>query len=364
MTSCGRLLALLLTCAAPAVALAAEPARGPSADPTPEMLKAAREVRKEVELKARDSAEAATQFAALLEQGDDGFPPDRAAALDIYEKAAAQGERTARAKMCRAFLLGDGRPKDVVKAAPYCNSLGTKDATGLFWAAYDFDNGLTGPKDEAQALDLYAMSASSGSGDAAVVMGRKALAGGKPEAARAWFRLGAGHGSADAMTLLAQMLDDGQGGPVDTAQATWLYSNAAGLGNADALARVASRAPLPFLVTGKSPEAQLALVRTYMTPKGERTEKLTIAKLASAIAGVYPETRSGKVSEGSVRFQCFIKEDHVVAGCLIQHEFPVGYGFGKQIQAAFGHIQFPEKDLDGQPTAGRVFKLSFRWQLR
>lgn len=210
------LLTALLLCALPTVGRAAPP---PST-PTPEAIEAARNLRQQVEKMAPHNSEATMEFGALVEQGDDGVQPDRATALDLYEKAAAKGQHIARGKMCRAYLLGEGRSKDLTKAAPYCNSLGPEDPIALFWAAYDFQNGITGPKDEKQALDLYALSAANGSGDAALVLGRKAIADGKPEAARVWFRRGVKLGSTDAMIALADLLDEGKGGHRDSSEAT------------------------------------------------------------------------------------------------------------------------------------------------
>jgi len=348
----------LLLWTTPGAALAETVARDDA-----KLLADAQKLHQQVEKMSHDNSEAAMEFAALVEQGDFGILPDRAAALDIYEKAAAGGQRIARAKMCRAYLLGDGRPKDLVKAAPYCNSLGSEDATGLFWAAYDFENGVSGPKDEAQAMDLYAVSASSGSGDAAATLGRKALSEGKPDSARAWFRRGAYLGSADAMDLLAQLLESGQGGPADAIEASWLYCNAATLGNADAAAKTKARPDVPQMAY-RTKDRSLELVRTYTTEKGPRIEKLTVQSLTELLAKVYPGARDEHMSEASVHVECYVGADRKIDACVLQHEFPVGFGFGDQIKRAFdGRLQFPDKDLKGEPTAGHVFSMTFRWQI-
>ena len=47
---------------------------------------------------ARDDVDGLVDLATLYEQGDAAAPPDRPAALDLYEKAAAKGDQIGREK--------------------------------------------------------------------------------------------------------------------------------------------------------------------------------------------------------------------------------------------------------------------------
>ena len=196
------------------------PEAHPDEASSPKQLEEERQLRATLEQSVRAGwPDAMADMAHLLEEGSMGVTADRAAALDLYEKAADKHQRLAQRKMCVAYLLGEGRPHDVVKAMSYCNALGIKDPVGLFWAGYDYEMGLSGPKDEQSAYILYGDAVKLGSGEAADALGRKALALKRPDVARQWFRRGVYLGSASAMVHLAAMTEAGEGGPADADEA-------------------------------------------------------------------------------------------------------------------------------------------------
>ncbi len=302
-------------------------------------------------------------LATLKEEGDFQMPIDRAAALDLYQQAADKGERIAREKICMAYLLGEGREKDPAKAAPYCNPLGvTDDPAGLYWAAYDFQYGVTGPADEAQALSLYAQAAQKGSGDAAVVLAKKAVELGKPDMARQWLRRGVYLGSADAMDGLAVMVETGQGAPADTDEAQWLYRNAAQRGNVHAAGKAVPGPELSGFGFMSSKDHPVSFTHTIAAGKSTREEKLDPQTLIRDLAGHFPTSAiNGNVS-GLSSLECYVTGDHAIDACIVTHEFPLGVGFGATLEALFdGHMVISDTDGQGNPTAHRVLRQTIRW---
>ncbi len=314
----------------------------------------------------RSSSDVAN-YAALLEQGDDTHAPDRAAALDAYEKAAAIGNTTGRRRMTIAYILGEGRPVDLQKGLDYATKLGVQDPAALFSAGVDFERGLTGPKDMAMAVTTYIDAAEAGSAEAMDAIGRLALAEGKLDVARGWFRQGVYYGSADAMDHLAAMAEAGQGGAVDKAEAYWLYTNAARRGSVHAQAWIdalpASTAPLPRIAL-KAKTGEMTLTRTYTLAGHAKTESLNPTALAADLGNYYPSAAINDRVEGSATVHCYVNGDHKIDACLIARELPAGYDFGKLLQQLYdGQITVSDTDAVGRPTAHSVFLLTLAWNL-
>lgn len=309
---------------------------------------------------------AALTLAGMFEQGSLYVPMDRAKAFDLYEVAAQQGDPTGREKMCVAYVLGDGRPVDRVKGLTYCQSLGNRNGTALFSGGYDFEHGITGPKDDKTAAAFYVEAGKLGSAEAMDTLGVRALARSKPEDARNWFRRGVSLGSAAAMDHLAVMTEAGQGGPADPKEAHWLYVNAARRGNAHAAAWLAALpappVPLPqSRLLGDEKDKGL-ITRTYVDKKGAHTELFDTKTVVDALTAAYPLTRFQELSQGAATIHCYVDAGHVLDVCIIQAESPLGYGYGRILAALFGdRLTAEDKGLDGLPTANTVFAFTVNW---
>jgi TPR repeat protein len=316
----------------------------------------------------RHQSGALGDLATLYEQGDNAGPIDRAGALDLYERAADEGDPVGREKICLAYLLGQGRPKNAAKAMPYCNALGENHPVGLFSVGYDYQHGLSGPADEAMAMALYIKAVPLGSGDAAYALGEKALALGKPQAARIWFKQGVYLGSADAMDRLAAMIEAGDGGPLDELEAGWLYAHAAERGNAHAAGKVEAATnarPLTGIAFTNASGAATALVHTYSDNKGTHEEKIDMSVLVQTLTNHFPANALDADVEGRAMLECYIGADQALDVCVVRREFPLGYGFGPTIMAFFkGRVSVAPEDVAGQPTRNRLVKMLIRWQLK
>ncbi len=304
-------------------------------------------------------------YASALEQGQGQVLPDLPAALEIYRQAADHGYPLAQEKMCTAYLLGEGLPVDLAKAMGYCNKLRDSDAVGLFSAGYDYEHGVSGPVDKNTAMSFYAQAGDRGSGDAMAAIGREALAGGKPDLARAWFRRGVVLGSAGAMDGLAALYETGAGGRADAAEAFWLYANAARRGNVHAATWIArlplsTQPPNVVLVLGRTS----LVTQTIVDKSGTRTEPLDPLAISGGMADHYPPLALTEQIEGRATIHCFINPDHEVDVCILENEYPLGYGFGLQLEAVFNaKLNVAATDSDGQPTADTVFRFAFNWSL-
>ena len=319
---------------------------------------------------AKGDGDAMANLASVLEYGDPRHTQDRGAAFDLYEKAAAKDDRVGREKMCVAYLLGEDRPKDVAKGmTAYCNKLGTRSAVALWAIGYDYQYGLSGPKDEDTAMNLYAQAVQAGSGEAADALGQKALDTGKLEIARRWFRQGVYRGSTDAMDDLARLADAGQGGPQDKAEAYWLYVNAARRGNANARGWLAALPapiePLPRMALVKGGKAT-EITQTYKDKSGaDKTLALNSVGLAQRLQDYYPSRAYEDHVEGWATTHCYIGADHKVDVCLIERESPMGYDFGRVLEGLYdGQLTVPDQDVAGQSTAHTVFVLTLYWLLQ
>ncbi len=315
---------------------------------------------------AHGDNEALVNLASALEQGYPPETPDIAAALQLYEKAADQNDRYGRERMCVAYLLGEGRPADMAKAMGYCNKLPDTDPAGLFSAAFDYDHGISGPKDTDGAMAFYTQAIKAGSGEAMDAIGEKALAASNPSGARKWFRQAAAAGSADGMVHLAALLETGQGGDIDPDEAYWLYANADRRGNATATAWLAAQpAPHSPLDRVDITDGKTSLIsQTISDAQGTRTVPFDIYALGQAMANYYPPNAVAANMEASVEMHCYIDGGNKIDLCLLEREYPVGYGFGALVLALYnGNLSVPAVNAKGEPTARKVVAFNYHWSL-
>jgi len=315
--------------------------------------------------------DAMIDLATLLEQGDASAqtptPADRAAALDLFEKAADKHNPFARQRMCIAYLLGEGRPKDVAKALTYCDPLGVKDPVGLFWAGYAFEHGIGGPADEISAMEIYSQAVDLGSGDAADVLGQIALAKKAPAAARKWFRRGSMLGSADAMDHLAAMIESGEGGDADMSEAGWLYGHAALRGNAHADSWTKAHPglpPAPSIDLGSEAAKKVRFIHSY-TIKGQPAQEIMdFARIVKLLSDNYPGTHPfGSPGQGNATIDCYVDGHRDVDTCVVR-EYPIAYGFGPTLEAFFsGRVSVEGQDSDGHPVARTRVVMKVQWLL-
>ena len=306
--------------------------------------------------------EAMVYLATLKEQGDEVGEPDLAGAYDLYEQAAIHGNPDAIKKMCLSYLSGEGRPKDVVKASGFCNKIDEKDPVILFWGAYDYQYGLSGPKDIGAAETLYKQAYEDGSGEAADAIGQMAYQGGHLEAARSWYRKGAALGAIDAMDHLATMTEQGEGGVLDLIEANWLYDLAAQRGNAHAAAWIAAHShlevPISQLADGKK---EISLIHTY--GPDQKAETLSSSRIATLLhtylGGMYPP--GNNLPYFYAYFECYVGPSRYVDLCLPTREFPTGYKVNRIMHAIWdGRITVPEYDVAGNRMAQSRFKAGIR----
>ncbi len=317
----------------------------------------------------KGNTDAMIDLATLLEQGDESVPAptpaDRAAALDLFEKAADLHDPFAGQRVCIAYLLGEGRPKNVAKASTYCDPLGVKNPVGLFWAGYTFGHGVGGDADETSAMEIYSRAVDLGSGDAADALGQIALTKKAPEAARKWFRRGTMLGSADAMDHLAVMTETGEGGDANPSEAAWLYGQAAIRGNIHGVAWVKDHPGLPavpsFLLSSDAGR-KIRFLHSY-TAKGKPAEEtFDFNKIVTLLADNYPGVNGYDTPvNGNATIDCYVDAHRTIDACTIR-EFPIAYGFGPVLEAFFiGRVSVTGADPDGHPVARTRVVQTVRW---
>ena len=308
-----------------------------------------------------------TPLAAKLEYGDSHHAPDRAAAFDLYQKAADLGSGVGSSKMCIAYILGEGRPHDPARGLAYCDKLTDDSPTALFAHGYAAHEGIGMTADPAAARALFVKSVTNGGGPAADWLGRDALAAGKPEEARDWFRKGAFRGSADALDDMARMVESGQGGPQDAAEAYWLYTNAARAGNAHAAEWSAAHPdarPLDRLILEQGKTATV-VTETFTDAKGQpQTRSVSVDAIRQGLQGYYPKPAALAHVSGHSALDCYVDAGHAIDACWLRREDPPGYEFGWALESLYeGHLTLAPTDVVGQSTAQRVFRVAIRWDI-
>lgn len=298
----------------------------------------------------------------IYAQGSGGEAVDLKRAYDLFEQAAAKGDRGAQSILCVSYLIGENRPADFKTAMTHCAKLRESDPARMFANAYDYELGLSGPKDEAAALGFHFEAAKVGNGESMNRLGVMLRdVPGKAEVVRAWFRQGAMQGSASAMYHLAQMAEAGQGGPEDKAMAGWLYTNAARRGHVAAKTWLDAQPTPPILPRSQLTDAKRTLLTETIT-KGEtrKTRPFSFSKASN----MYPTAAVMTDTEGSATIHCYISATHRIDICLPVSEFPVGFNFSGIQQAVLrGELSAAAVDVCDRPTAQTVYPVTFRWMM-
>ncbi|GGZ19667.1 hypothetical protein GCM10011273_00170 [Asticcacaulis endophyticus] len=300
-------------------------------------------------------------LASVLSQGIYG-PQDLKAAYNLYEAAADKDEPRALSVMCQAYLLGINRPVNIAKAMnEYCIKIKVSQPALIFSVAYDYEHGLSGPKDETEAFKNYLLAAQTGSGEAMNQLGLKAInQTDKAEVAREWFRRGSAEGSADAMFNLAQMTAEGRGGFKDEKEAAWLYVNAARRGHKGASewlsAQLVSPEPLKRTILYK--DSKWLITQADGTKNTKTPKSFDVKDLAQ----FFSKYREEGGTDISATMHCYITESHIIDLCLNQAELPVGYNAGAILRGVFNDkLTISPIDAKGQSTAQSVFVYNFTW---
>ena len=305
-------------------------------------------------------------LADKLQYGNANHPADEAGALDLYQRAADAGNPVGLGKMCVAYLLGEGRPRDTTKGLAYCNALTDKSPSALFGQGYAAHEGIGEKVDLVAATDLLTKAVIAGSGPAADILGRDALAAGKLDDARNWFRKGVYRESVDALDDMARMAESGQGGPQDPAEAYWLYVNAARHGNAGAMAWVSAHPDLQPLkrITLENGRAVMAITEVYTDRKGvQRTASLDGNAIVVDLIGYWPMKAAHDHVGGVADIDCYVNAAHQIDACWLRYEDPPGYDFGHILEQFYeGQLTVADKDAVGEPTAQRVFVFGIEWE--
>lgn len=313
------------------------------------------------------STQAADLFdlGSIHAQGLAGQPVDLNLAYGFFERSADKGDIRARSLLCVDYLIGLNRPVDFATAMKYCTRLNEKEPARMFANAYDYEMGLSGPKDEEAALVFHFEAAKASSGDSmdrlGVMLRDKP---GKAEVARAWFRQGAMQGSAAAMYHLAQMTESGLGGVQDKALAGWLYTNAARRGDKAAQTWLTAQTTPPVLPRVALADGKTTLLTETVTKDGVKTTlPFSFTKVANA-QDLYPKGAALTLTEGTASFHCYISATHSIDICLPTREFPVGFAFGIVLQSVLrSQLSAAPQDLRGRPTAESVYVVTFNWQM-
>jgi len=239
----------------------------------------------------------------------------------------------------------------------------------LFAQGYVARNGLGEKADEVAAAALLVKAVAAGSGAAADVLGRDALTAGKADEARDWFRKGVYRGSVDALDDMARMVEAGEGGPQDKAEAYWLYVNAARHGNVHAQAWVAAlpatAEPLKRVVVKKG-KVVTAMAVAYPDAKGaQKPMAVDVDTISRELQDYYPRAAYANRISGYAAIDCYVNAVNQVDACWLRREDPPGYEFGRVLQDMYeGQVTVAEKDAAGLPTANRVFLMAIKWNLR
>jgi TPR repeat protein len=310
----------------------------------------------------RNSTQSSDLFdlGSIYAQGSGGEAVNLERAYDLFEQASAKNEPRAQALLCINYLIGENRPANFAAAMRYCSKLKEKDPARMFASAYDYELGLSGPKDQAVALASHFDAAKLGNGESMNRLGVMLRdMPGKTEVARAWFRQGAMQGSASAMHNLAQMVATGQGGSEDKALAAWLYTNAARRGHAASKAWLAAQASPAILPRVQLTDPKQTLLTENVTKNGKtRIRPFSFAKAAD----MYPPAAVVTDTEGTATIHCYVSVTYRVEMCLPVIEFPVGFDFSNIQQMVLrGEVSASPNDVFGRPTAQTIFPVTFLW---
>src|SRR6266496_2177474 len=192
------------------------------------------------EPKLTDQEDASAQFNLGVQyQYGRGVPKDLRAAAELYQKAADQGNAAAQNNLGALYETGQGVPKDLAKAAAlYQKAADQGYAQAQNKLGQFYYKGLGVPKDLGKSLELCQKAANQGNADAQNHLGWLYQNGwGVPKdlgKAAELYQKAADQGLPPAQDNLGRLYDDGQGVPKDLGKAAELYQKAANRGYIDA----------------------------------------------------------------------------------------------------------------------------------
>ena len=161
-------------------------------------------------------------------------------ALEWYRKAAEQGHADAMKYIGSMYELGEGEPKDLVKASDWYRRAADKgNVTAMYNLGVMYAKGKGVAQNGAKAIQWYRQAAALGDSDAMNNLGvcnetGQGVAESPVEAAR-WYQMAADKGHAEAMVNLGRLYENGKGVSKDRNRAILLYEKAAALGNGSAM---------------------------------------------------------------------------------------------------------------------------------
>jgi len=299
---------------------------------------------------------------AQVYDGGHGMSRNRELALQWYEKAAALGNAGALAELCLVYVVGEDRPRDIVKAKALCQKAGDGGNGRAYYAlGLANEQGLVGYVDLTVARARYGMAVSRGNVDA---MDRLGVLAASPDEARPLFRKAMAGGSRAAAEHLAQQyIKDG-----DQAGAVRLFRYAAMRGSVTANRWLADNPvplrTLPLLLSLHSAGKTFAIVKIPAHDGLPMTE-IDFWDYFSQASDYYPDRAASEEIEGESHILCHISPQRKITDCLPISETPEGYGFNDAI------IHFLDRDIEvkdipddsGQPLVDRDFELTFKWQM-
>ena len=172
-----------------------------------------------------------------------GVPKDLGKAVELYQKAADQGNPLAQNNLGWLYQNGQGVPKDLKKAVElYQKAADQGNAFGQNNLGWLYQNGQGVPKDLKKAVELYQKAVDQGNALAQTNLGWLYQSGqGVPKdfkKAAELYQKAADQGNAFAQNSLGWLYENGQGVPKDLRKAAELYQKAADQGNAVAQANL------------------------------------------------------------------------------------------------------------------------------
>lgn len=167
-----------------------------------------------------------------------GVPQDTAIATEWARKGLEAGSSLPMINLGACYLEGKGGPKDAVKALEILTPYADKgDLNAIYTLAYHYDEGTGLTRDREKAFGMFLSVAEKGSLIAmgAVANGYRNGNGTPKDLAKAllWAQKGAAAGEVRSMVVLGMMYHFGEGVPVDRAKAREWYTKGAEGGNAD-----------------------------------------------------------------------------------------------------------------------------------
>ena len=170
---------------------------------------------------------------------------DTTIAVDLYQQAAAAGDTRALVSLGLLYELGQGLPKDLIKARElFERAYGNGSPDGAINLAVSLYNGTGGARDVPRAISLLEYASSEGAARATYNLGVFAKEGiyKTPEDAAAYFELAAQQGYAEGALAAAAIYDEGFHTDKSPQKASELLLSALTADSGETLAKVSAEA--------------------------------------------------------------------------------------------------------------------------